>query len=89
VKLGLSSGGGTQPEGVREKLLTKISGSKARLHNQELYDMYSSNIKARGAKTEAACGKYDRRNANRDLVVIPEGKRPSGRPGVDRSLALI
>jgi hypothetical protein len=76
------------------RVLRRIFGPKRdevirewrRLHNDELYDLYSSPniirvIKSRRMKWagHVACMRY-RRGAYRILVGRPEGKRPLGRP---------
>jgi len=67
--------------GVREG---EVTGQWRKLHNEELYDLYSSpnamrvyqtrNNKMDGA--HSTCG--ERRDADRALVEKPEGKRPLG-----------
>jgi hypothetical protein len=85
--------GGTYNEGVENKVLRKIFGSKRdevtgdwrRLHGEELYDLYSSPnitrvIEARrmGNAGYVTCT-GDRRSAYRVLVGRYEGKKPLGR----------
>jgi hypothetical protein len=62
----------------------EVIGDWRKLHNEELYDMYSSNIisvnksrRIRWAGYVARMG--DRRGAYRVLGGKPEGKRPLGR----------
>jgi hypothetical protein len=62
----------------------EVTGDWRKLHNEELYDMYSSNIirvnksrRIRWAGYVARMG--DRRGAYRVLVGKLEGKRPLGR----------
>jgi hypothetical protein len=64
----------------------EVTGEWRRLHNKELYDLYSSaNIirvikprRLRWAGNVARMGQ--RRGAYRDLVGKPEGRRPLGEP---------
>jgi len=85
--------GGTQNEGVENKMLRKLFGPKRdevtgdwrRLHREELYDLYSSpNItrviepRRMGYAGYVAC-MGDRRGAYRVLVGRYEGKKPLGR----------
>jgi hypothetical protein len=64
----------------------EVTGEWRRLHNKELYALYSSpyifrvikSRRLRWAKHVARMGK--RRGAYRALVEKPEGKRPLGRP---------
>jgi hypothetical protein len=64
----------------------KDTGERRRLHNKELYDLYSSpNIiwvikSSRIRWTGHGTHMGDRRGACRVLVGRPEGKRPRGRP---------
>jgi hypothetical protein len=72
----------------------EMTGEWRRLHNEEIYALYSSpNIiwviksrKLRWAGHVACMGK--RRVAYRVLVGKPEGKRPLVRPGVDVRIIL-
>jgi len=65
---------------------TTVTGEWRKLHNEELYDLYSSpNIvrvitsrRIRWAGHVARIG--EKRGVNRVLVGKPEGKRPLGRP---------
>jgi len=79
-----------EERGVRpleNRVLRKIFGSErgevtGELHNEELYDMYSSpNIWVKN-EMGGACGTYGRQGGSsyRVLVGRPEGKRPLGRP---------
>jgi hypothetical protein len=63
----------------------EVTGEWRRLHNKELYAVYSSNIiwviksrKLRWTGRVARMG--ERRGAYRALVGKPEGRRPLGRP---------
>jgi len=64
----------------------EITGEWIKLHNEELYDLYSSsdiirliNSRRMGWAGHVACME-DRRGPYRILVGIPEGKTPLGRP---------
>jgi hypothetical protein len=64
----------------------EVTGKWRRLHNEELYDLYSSPnyiwvIKSRRTRwTEHVTRTGERRGAYRILLVKPEGKRQLGRP---------
>jgi hypothetical protein len=64
----------------------EVTGECRRLHNEELYDLYSSPniirvIKSRRIRWAGHVARIgDRRCAYRVLVGIPDGKRPLGRP---------
>jgi hypothetical protein len=65
----------------REEVIRELR----RLHNEELYALYSPNIiwviksrRLRGAESVARMG--ERRGAYRVLMWKPEGRRPLGRP---------
>jgi hypothetical protein len=64
----------------------EVTGEWRRLHNKELYAMYSSpdTIRANKSKTLRWAGHVacmgERRGAYRVLVGKPEGRRPLGRP---------
>jgi hypothetical protein len=82
--------GGTQTEGVWERVLRRIFGRRRdevtgewrKLHNEELYEMYSSSdiiriIKSRRVTWAGHVARMgEKRNAYRLLVGKPEGKRP-------------
>ena len=62
-----------------------VTGERAKLHNEELNNLYSSNIfqviksrRMRWAGHVAFMG--ERRGVYRILMVKPDGKRPIGRP---------
>jgi len=58
----------------------KVTGEWIRLHNEELYDLYSSrNILVIKSRKTWAGQVGDMRGAYRVLLVGPEGKRPFGR----------
>jgi hypothetical protein len=64
----------------------EITGEWIKLHNEELYDLYSSqntirviNSRRMGGAGHVACME-DRRGSYRILVEISEGKTPLGRP---------
>jgi hypothetical protein len=79
---------------VQHKVLRRIFGPKrdevtgewSKLHNEELYDLYSSPsiiriIKSRRMRWVGHVARMgEKRNAYRLLVRKPEGKRPLGRP---------
>ena len=64
----------------------EVTGDRRKLHNRELYDLYSSpniimvieSIRTRWAGNVACVGV--RKGAYRVVVGRPEGKRPLGRP---------
>jgi len=64
----------------------KVTGHCRRLHNEELYDLYSSPnitrvIKSRRMRWMGNVARMrERRGVYRVLVGKPEGKRPLGRP---------
>ena len=62
------------------KLRDEITGKWRKLHNAELYAMYSSPNKIRNVKSRRLRWAEQYRNAYRVLVGKPEGKRPLGRP---------
>jgi hypothetical protein len=75
-------------ESVREKDLRKmlrpktdeLRGKWRRLHNEELYDLYSSPNQIKKNETRRACGTYgDKRCAYRVLMGKPDGERPLAR----------
>jgi hypothetical protein len=94
--------GKTQAEGVREKVLRKVcvperdevTGEWRRLHNKELYALYSTpNIiwflksrRMRWAGHVARMG--ERRGAYRALMGKPEGRNHLEDPGVDERIIL-
>jgi hypothetical protein len=63
-----------------------VTGGWRKLHNEELYKLYSSSSKIRVIKSrsirwaEHVARMGEKRNAYRILVGKPEGKRPLGRP---------
>jgi hypothetical protein len=72
----------------------EVTGEWRRLHNKELYVLYSSPIIIRVMKSRrlrwaghVAC-MGERRGAYRALVGKPEGRRPLERPGVDGRIIL-
>jgi hypothetical protein len=62
----------------------EVLGEWKRLHNKELYALYSSPnirvIKSRRLRWAGHVARMERRGAYRDLVEKPEGRRPLGRP---------
>jgi hypothetical protein len=64
----------------------EVTGEWRRLHNKQLYDLYSSPniirvIKSRRLRWAGHVARMEeRRGAYRALVVKPEGRRPLGRP---------
>jgi hypothetical protein len=64
----------------------EVTGKLRKLHNEELHDLYSSPsiiriIKSRRMRWAGHVVRIEeRRNAYRQLVGKPEGKRPVGRP---------
>jgi hypothetical protein len=63
----------------------EVTGEWRRLHNEELYDLYSSPniirmIRSRMKWAGRVARMGEGRGANRILVGRPEGKRPLGRP---------
>jgi hypothetical protein len=64
----------------------EVTGGWRKLHNEELYNLYSSpsiirmikSRRMRGTGHVARMG--EKRNAYRILMGIPEGRRPLGRP---------
>ena len=64
----------------------EVTGERRKLHNEELYDLYSSSnivrmIKSRRMRRTGNVARMgERRGVYRGLVGIPEGKRPLGRP---------
>jgi hypothetical protein len=64
----------------------EVTGEWRRLHNEELYDLYSSRniirvIKSRRMRWAGHVARVgEGRGAYRILLVGPEGKRPLGRP---------
>jgi hypothetical protein len=63
-----------------------VTGSRRKLHNEELHNLHSSPsiirmIKSRRIRWAGHVARVgDKRNANMILVGNPEGKRPLGRP---------
>jgi hypothetical protein len=76
-------------DGMSKKILVpkrdEVTGEWTRLHNEEVYDLWSSPNTVRGIKPRrmrrAGCAKRmgDRRDACRILMGRPDGKRPLGR----------
>jgi hypothetical protein len=64
----------------------EVTGGWRILHNEELYDLYSSRniiriIKSRGMRWSGHVARMgEQRNVYRILLGNPEGKRPLGRP---------
>jgi len=86
--------GGTEAEGLEERMLRKILGPKRdkvtgelrRLHKKELYEIYFSSNIIRVSKSTImrwaghVARMVDRRGVHAVLVGRPEGKRPFGKP---------
>jgi hypothetical protein len=73
------------PKKIHGPKRDEVTGQWTRLHNEELYDLWSSPHFVRGIKSRRMRGDGhmkrmgDRRDAYRILVGRPDGKRPLGR----------
>jgi hypothetical protein len=68
----------------------KVTEEWRKLHNEELNDLYCSTniIQVIKSRMRWAGHVGERRGIYRLLVGKPEGKRPLGRPGIDRRIKL-
>jgi hypothetical protein len=59
----------------------EVTGDWRKLHNEEVHNLYSSQNQVKEYAMGRACStNEEKRNANRILMVKPDGKRPLGRP---------